>query len=781
MIKICRLLLIAILILLVCSPLSSQEKNEEGSVQIPWEEFRKLLELDKDEIVLSWQEFQKILEQTGFQYVPPFQLKEERVILTRSQFKRLLDQMKPPEITTVQPPSEFLLTKAAYRGRISSESASFRTSLDVEIFPKQRPRFIKIPLFPVNVALRDVLFDGKRALVLLEGNRHTLTTDDSGHHQITVDFSLKTTTNQGPWALSFPVPQTAITILEVDIPFTDISVEVGNSQQVEVSERANLTHISALLSPTNSIDIKWRKKPKEVVKGPAKVYADTLNHVSIDDDALRVTTEVSLSVLQNTISSITLRVPEGYSILDVKGNGVGDWRELIQKEALFLEIPFEYPKQGGFNISVMSEKLLQNENLTVDFSGFAVEDAIREKGFIGVELKSTSEVTLVSSEGLDKLDVSELPPNLIMRSQKPLLFGFKYLHHPYSLVLDVKKHDEIPVISTVVDSASGVTLFTEDGKLVHRVVYKIRNTSKQFLELDLPDEAQIWSVFVGGEPTKPRLNRNKILIPLNRSSQGATGLAAFDVELIYFEKGRRFSWLGKRGSLFPVPDIIISQMLWSVYLPEGYDFLYFGGTVEKEKIAQGLRPLLGAKRKAASRVAGAPAELGTDEEGSLQEALKMKKEFSPNLALEEDKIAEQVRNEAQFGQRVQDIQTGKIPAAQGVLPIRIHIPTTGQLYRFAKTIVSDEPLSLSFGYISGETLLLFKIIFILLILTALFGLRRRIKKAFLSLRNNYKAGYTPFLLILLALILWALSKALSIICLVAALALLVLMRFRRQA
>ena len=117
------------------------------------------------------------------------------------------------------------------------------------------------------------------------------------------------------------------------------------------------------------------------------------------------------------------------------------------------------------------------------------------------------------AEGLDKLDVSELPSELIGRSQKPLLFGFKYLHHPYLLVLDIKKHEEIPVISTVIDSASGVTLFTADGKLVNRLIYKVRNTSKQFLELSLPPQAEVWSVFVGREPARPRLKNSKILIP----------------------------------------------------------------------------------------------------------------------------------------------------------------------------------------------------------------------------------------------------------------------------
>lgn len=779
-----RVSIIILIGFLICTTTFAQETQEKGTVKIPWDEFLRLLELDKDEFVLSWVEFQKILEQTGFKYVPPFQLKDEKVVLTREQFKKLLNQMKPPVTTDIQPPGDFLVTKAVYRGRISEGNAQFRAVFSLEIFPRQRNRYVKIPLFPINIALKDVLFDGKPALITLDNNQHTLTTKELGKHTITVDFSLKATTAQGPWVLSYPIPRTAITSLDVDIPFKNIEAEVANAQQLEVSERGSMTHVFALLSPTNNVNIRWRRKMPEVLKGPAKIYTETYSLLSIEDDALRVNTQVSLSVLQNTISSITLKIPEGYSILDVQGNGIGDWREVTDKDITYLEIPFEYPKKGNFTLNVTAEKLLPNASMTVDYNGFAVQDAIREKGFLGIELKSTSEVTLASSEGLDKLDVSELPSNLISRSQKPLLFGFKYLHHPYSLVLDIKKHEEIPVIGTVVDSASGVTLFTEDGKLVHRVVYKIRNTSKQFLELELPQDSQIWSVFVGGDPAKPRLNENKILIPLNRSRQGASGLVAFDVELIYFEKFKRFGWMGHRNSMFPVPDIIISQMLWSVYLPEGYSFIYFGGTVEKEKMASGLRPLFGVKRRAASYMMPAPEKPGEDKEYRDRvriEADEAKKQFSANLALAEEGIAQQVENEARFGRRVDDIQTGKVAVTGGILPIRVQIPTTGQLFRFAKTIVSEEPLTLSLNYVSSGTMLLIKIIFLLLLLLILYLIRHKIKKLITNIREGYKPHFTPVLLIILGLIMWPFSRVLSVIFVLGALALLLLLRLKKSS
>lgn len=73
-----------------------QEAAETGAVKISWEEFKRLLDLGKDEIVLSWTEFHQIIAQTETKIVPAFELRDEKVVLTRAQFRSLLEKMKPP-------------------------------------------------------------------------------------------------------------------------------------------------------------------------------------------------------------------------------------------------------------------------------------------------------------------------------------------------------------------------------------------------------------------------------------------------------------------------------------------------------------------------------------------------------------------------------------------------------------------------------------------------------------------------------------------------------------
>jgi hypothetical protein len=180
-------------------------------------------------------------------------------------------------------------------------------------------------------------------------------------------------------------------------------------------------------------------------------------------------------------------------------------------------------------------------------------------------------------------------------------------------------------------------------------------------------------------------------------------------------------------------------MLWSVYLPEDYRFIHFGGSVEKEKTARGLRSLFGRRGKissAFSPLPDRPDEDKDEKERYRKEAGKLKKQFSANLALSEEQLIQQMKNEARFGQRVKDIQSGKVPSGAGILSIRIQIPATGQLFRFAKTIVSEESLTLSYHYISNSMFWLIWFGVVIIILLILYFTRKKIMAAvqFLAIR-----------------------------------------------
>jgi len=728
-----------------CAEEKFPSPSSTGQISLPWDKFQKLLNLDEEKISLDLEDFSSIVRQTGTRDLPPFSVNEGKVVLKKEDFKKLLKSMDPPKYDPTL--ADFMLTSASYKARVEKETTEVTATFIIEVLPRRgRKDFLVVPLLRKDIALKSVTMDGKDALVTEKNGYHAVAVAQEGSHKATVLFTIATDLKRGPQSIAFPIPRTPIILLSLEIPLPSIQPEIPSATSIKRIEKGNSTLIEAVLSPTDNIRVAWSLIIPEAEKGPPKIYADLWQLLSIEDDALRVNATASINVLQNTITGISLRVPEKYQILDVVGQVVGDWKEKEVKGQRMLDVSLKTPRQGKFDFLIRAERIFEEGTMVADFKGFSVPSSVREKGFIAVEMKGSAEAKVTESEGLDRASFSELPAQLLSYSAKPLIFAYKYLRHPYRIVLDITKHKELPVISTVVDNASGITLFTEDGKLVHRLTYTVRNTWKQFMEVALPKDAELWGAYVDGKSVKPTKNeKGKILIPLNRSQSSEGGLAPFDVELIYFQKAAKFGWLGVKESSFSIPDLMMSRVIWSIYLPFDYSFIHFGGTMEKEKIARGINPLLGIGKRAVdynelSRQYRAATSLKPGEKGEADKGLDRKRkalsmlqnqralqsEFGRNLPVDQEVMADQLSREMSFSAKLEEVAvTGGL--TPGVMPIRVHVPTIGQVYRFAKQIATDEPLIVKTTYIKETPFTIVKLIFLLILILALYRKRNRLQ------------------------------------------------------
>ena len=659
--------------------------KKKSSITMDWEEFQKILKLDKDEIKLSWDEFTKLLSMTGSRVKPEYKVEGGNVILTREQFKKLIDQMKPPRRVYLEPPCDYLIRKANYNGVVANKSTQFIAILDIEIFKKDKKTYLKIPLFREELAIEDIRFDGKPASIITEGGWHYLNTDDIGKHTVRVKFSVRSLLDIGTPGFNFNIPQSPITYITLDIPKKNIDVIISNAQEIQTNEFGRHTVVKGYLTPTSEMRILWKKKSVEIARGPAKIYAELYNLLSIEADAIRVTTKIKMNILQNKITSITLITPSDYQILEVTGHGKNIWNVREEDGKQILYIPFEYPIDGNQYITIKSEKSLPKETMVADFDGFEIMDAIRESGFIAGEVKSNAEAHVREFKGLDRIDFQKVPSELSGLSTRPIQFAFKYIRHPYSIVVDITKYEREEALSAIIDYARGTTLFEEDGKLVHQFTFSIQNLWNQFLKLDLPKDASIWSVYVDGKREKPsRDSDGKILIPLVRSMREDGILKPFDVEIIYSEPVSKFTIFGKKEQSLPTPDIIINRIEWNLYLPVNYKYINFGGNLKRSK-----------KVEISDEMVLITKDIDISS-GKLAE---------PSAPLEKKK----------------EVTLG----VAGLLSVRVNIPISGKNYLFTKKIVEKgEPLHLGFSYVDERIIYWFIVILILVFLFILFKIRR---------------------------------------------------------
>jgi hypothetical protein len=728
--------------------------SSDSKITINWKEFRSLLKLDVDEIRLSWEEFSKLMEQTGATYKPEFRVESGEVVLTREEFKKLLDRMKPPSGVELKAPRDYIMTRATYNGVMGEKSTTFTVLLNLEIFDREKETYLKIPLFQEGLAISEVRLDGRPASVITEGGWHYLSTSVIGRHSVSVKFSVNSSPDKGSPGLSFNIPQTPVTYLTLEIPRAGIEVSIQNAQEIRETRTKIHTIVRGYLSSTSYMHITWKKDDKGVKRGPARIYSEVFNLLSIEADAIIVTARLELNVMQNKVNILTLVVPEGYQVIDVGGEGIGGWSVREEKARKLLAVSFEYPFEGTKILMLKSEKLLPEETIVADFEGFEVLGALRESGYVAGVVKSDAEAEVQEFNNLERIDFQKVPPQLSSLSARPILFAFKYVRHPFNMVVRITKYEKEEALTSFIDLAKGVTLFMEDGKVVNQVTFTMQNLWDQFLKVNLPTDVSIWSVYVNGKREKAsKGDDGRVLIPLARSERGVDGaLKPFDVELIYTEKVETFNFLGKKKNHFPATDILINKAEWTLYLPVNYDYTSFRGNLDPK--VEEIIPLSQAEIE--------------EKELSEEEILERKMgeiEFDDKASVGAAAPVSKEPYDLVSSRRAIEFATGKV----GLLSLKVNIPISGKKYSFEKKIVErEEALFLDFTYVN-EIIIKTVIIFLILIVLFILFRKRRIfiplfrasGKVLVKLLCLFKLALRPrefFIIVTVVLFLWILGR-----------------------
>lgn len=308
----------------------------------------------------------------------------------------------------------------------------------------------------------------------------------------------------------------------------------------------------------------------ERVAGRFDAQVDSL--LSLGDVTLTSAASVEIHVKSGGVDQMELVLPEGANLLNLSAPSLRSHR-ISDDDDRVVELEFTQEMEGHFRIELSYERILGEDEIEIDASTLRVRGADVEQGRIAVEALSAAEVTPSATDELSPIEVNELPRQLVLQTTNPILLAFKYVRAEPEprLALRVTRHRVVDVQEATIDSAEYKTLFTRDGLSVTTVRFMVRNARKQFLRIDLPEDSEVWSVFVAGRPEKPALaegedENGSLLIKIVNRTEG------FPVDLIFATRAPSIGRLGTVRARLPRPDILVTDTRWDLYLPEGLDY-----------------------------------------------------------------------------------------------------------------------------------------------------------------------------------------------------------------
>jgi len=647
-------------------PAAGPGAAEENKVILSWQKFKDVTGLSEDDLkareagtfTLSWNEVEDLLgikiEQVG----------QARVRIPWQEFKALLlwsiEHKKPK---TPPPPADFSITSAEYAGTLSKDGAVFTATFTVSILKEDQWKVI--PLLPATVAIQKATVPEGAHLRLADNYYQLMTAAGVGDVTVELTFAVAVREEAGSLSLQFDRVPSSTCLLDLTVAQTGVDIQVAGAQSVARKEEGQATRVAAALPAQAPVSLSWERAIPEAEKVPPKLYAETQTLVAVGDGILIGRERIDFNILHTGVRVLKLTLPKGVSILEVNGERVRDWRVTDGE----LSVALTYEAIGNYTLNVTYEQAGPTAEAAVSLPVLRAVDVVREKGHIGVVALANVELSAPALKGATAIDVRELPPDLLAMTGQPILLAYRYVADQFDVPLAIKKHEDVDVLVTIVDSAIVTTMQTMDGRRITKVVYNVRNNRKQFLRLAMPPGVEIWSASVSGKSIRPaRDDVDRILVPLVRSEGAASGLSAFPVEIVYVEKAEEKPASSDTLHVeLPRAAEPITHLMVNLYLPKEGKYTKGWGN---EPAVSGPLTVVEEFR----RLIGAMGQ--------------------PPVAAEQAAQVLQAAAQAQADTRA---------VAAGATPIRVDLPLDGTLIRLEKILVLDEPLYVDVEYTGWET------------------------------------------------------------------------------
>lgn len=334
----------------------------------------------------------------------------------------------------------------------------------------------------------------------------------------------------------------------------------------------------------------WALAVQVEAEQPA-IHSEIFHLVSLGDGALYGSSSVTYHIGGAPVRELKLTVPESFRNVEFAGRDIRSWSH----EGGVWTVSLQEKAVGDYTLLVTYDRQFQDEGDSVTVGGVETVDTDSEVGYIALAGASGRGVQEEGerSDTMIKIDSAEIPPAYALLIQAPVLQAYKYVRKPHQATLRISRLDSTTVLSQVADHTTYATRLSEEGELITTADYFVKNTSGQFLTVNLPEGTRLWSATVDGDTVQPLASGGgAILVPLlrhedpNRPSR---------VQLIYAEPVKPLGLFTRLSLRTPVTGLPSVYARWSLSAPEDFAVRTIGGNmVEHERdLGLGLRAVAG--------------------------------------------------------------------------------------------------------------------------------------------------------------------------------------------
>lgn len=214
-----------------------------------------------------------------------------------------------------------------------------------------------------------------------------------------------------------------------------------------------------------------------------------------------------------------------------------------------------------------------------------IETGATEMRFVALESMGSDEVVVDQVVGLDPLSRQQqqwqLVAGLVGRGTTQ---AFRTANSPVEprLTFQARTRDKVETVGARIGLAEATLVFDETGAYRAVQLFRMDNRSEQFLVVELPAGASLWTAWTAGEPVKPvgdpAAASREVRIPLVKTAEGDRD---YEIKLTYGGKLPHLESLQEvKFPLMRTVNVKVELSQVRLYLPETYHWIHFGGTMK---------------------------------------------------------------------------------------------------------------------------------------------------------------------------------------------------------
>jgi hypothetical protein len=477
------------------------------------------------------------------------------VVMGIDEYRALRARAFPSAPDPAPPPLDAALTRVDYDLRVSGETVTGQARLAIDVL-KQGWASVQVPS---GMLVRDARIDGRPTpLTVTDGGPARVLLSRTGRSTLTLDVVVPLASSAGAESMTLPASGSALSAVTLVVPRTGVDLAVSGGFIAEQSETGNDSRWVVYATAGRPLAFTWKRKADDRRSTlPLKTRARVTELVALGEDSTQVTSSVHLEIMQGLAREVAIALPAGLVVNQVAGAAVGDWTVA----GTTLTVTFLEPIAAETSVVISGEVRAPREG-QIAIPLVRIPSAQRETGGVAVDVVGAGEIAGREPRGLEPADTSDLG-DIVAGHESPSMVAFRFTPlegiAPRSLTVNVSRYTAQAVLVANVEEARYDALVGEDGKLLVRARYAVRNNQRSFLAVTLPPQSTLWSAALAGQPIRPGVAPGGgLLLPLRK---GRTNEEAptFVVELLYLQRGPAWTERGPGRLALPSVDLPVSR------------------------------------------------------------------------------------------------------------------------------------------------------------------------------------------------------------------------------